>query len=74
VNRNVFTALCAALGYDTESVLSVRVNPREVVVTAVDDLGQLCATRQKHSGRALNSTDVGSSVAKRADRASRETS
>jgi hypothetical protein len=38
---DVFDGLCQALGYQPASVLSIRVNPREVVVVHVDATGDL---------------------------------
>jgi hypothetical protein len=41
MNSDVFDGLCRALGYPPDSVLSIRVNPREVVVVHVDATGDL---------------------------------
>ena len=41
MESDVFDGLCRALGYQPDSVLSIRVNPREVVVVHVDATGDL---------------------------------
>jgi hypothetical protein len=41
---HLFVALCETLGYDQERVVSVRVNPRKVVISHTDSSGMLCST------------------------------
>jgi hypothetical protein len=41
MDSDVFDGLCRALGYQPDSVLSIRVNPREVVLVHVDATGDL---------------------------------
>src|SRR3954468_2457593 len=41
MESDVFDGLCRALGYQPDSVLSIRVNPRKVVVVHVDATGDL---------------------------------
>ena len=41
MESDLFDGLCRALGYQPDSVLSIRVNPREVVVVHVDATGDL---------------------------------
>jgi hypothetical protein len=41
MNSDLFDGLCQALGYPPNSVLSIRVNPREVVLVHVDATGDL---------------------------------
>jgi hypothetical protein len=53
MSLDVFRSFCEILGYDPTSVLSVRVNPRQVVVVAKNDVGELHVTNyeQADSGR-----------------------
>ena len=41
---HLFSALCETLGYEPDSVMSVRVNPHMVVITHIDSSGMLCST------------------------------
>src|SRR4051812_37405233 len=41
MESDVFDGLCRTLGYQPDSVLSIRVNPREVVLVHVDATGDL---------------------------------
>jgi hypothetical protein len=41
MDSDLFDGLCRALGYQPDSVLSIRVNPREVVVVHTDATGDL---------------------------------
>jgi len=41
---HLFSTLCETLGYEPDSVMSVRVNPRKVVITHIDSSGMLCST------------------------------
>jgi len=41
---HLFVALCETLGYDPDSVMNVRVNPRKVVIIHIDSSGMLCST------------------------------
>jgi hypothetical protein len=41
MESDLFDGLCRALGYQPDSVLSIRVNPREVVVVHADATGDL---------------------------------
>jgi hypothetical protein len=41
MDSDLFDGLCRALGYQPDSVLSIRVNPREVVVVHTDATGGL---------------------------------
>ena len=47
----VFDELCVSLGYEPNSVLSIRLNRREVVVTYADPAGQLRTTAIRTTGR-----------------------
>ena len=42
MGADIFDAVCQALGHDTGTVLSIRMNLRLVVVTAIDPAGHLC--------------------------------
>jgi hypothetical protein len=42
MSADIFDAVCQALGHDPGRVLSVRMNPRLVVVTTIDPAGHLC--------------------------------
>jgi hypothetical protein len=37
MDENLFTSICEALGYGARDVLSIRINPREAVVTSFRD-------------------------------------
>src|SRR3954470_7207142 len=41
MDSDLFDGLCRALGYQPDSILSIRVNPREVVVVHTDATGDL---------------------------------
>jgi hypothetical protein len=41
MESDLFDGLCTTLGYRPDSVLSIRVNPREVVVVYADETGNL---------------------------------
>jgi hypothetical protein len=41
---HLFSTLCETLGYDPDSVVSVRVNPRKVVISHIDSSGMLGST------------------------------
>jgi hypothetical protein len=41
---HLFSALCETLGYEPDSVMSVRVNPHMVVITHIDSSGMLGST------------------------------
>ena len=41
MESDLFDGLCRAAGYQPDSVLSIRVNPREVVVVHTDATGDL---------------------------------
>jgi hypothetical protein len=41
---HLFSALCETLGYEPDSVMSVRVIPHMVVITHIDSSGMLCST------------------------------
>jgi len=41
MESDLFDGRCGALGYQPDSVLSIRVNPREVVVVHADATGNL---------------------------------
>jgi hypothetical protein len=49
----LFHLVCTRLGYEPDRVLSVRINPRQVVVTAADPAGLLRSTTYRHSGDRL---------------------
>jgi hypothetical protein len=53
MDSTLFHLVCTTLGYEPDRVLSVRINPRQVVVTAADPAGPLRSTTYRHSGNQL---------------------
>jgi hypothetical protein len=41
---HLFSTLCEMLGYEPDSVMHVRVDPRKVVIDHIDSSGMLCST------------------------------
>jgi hypothetical protein len=51
MDNTLFHLVCTMLGYEPDRVLSVRINPRQVVVTAADPAGELrCTTYPQSAG------------------------
>jgi hypothetical protein len=63
MSLDVFPALCEQLGYDPASVLSVRVNPRQVVVVARNGKGELNVTNYEQGDAGLRRVAQGPSFA-----------
>ncbi|MBB3084630.1 hypothetical protein [Geodermatophilus sabuli] len=49
MDDTLFHLVCTMLGYEPERVLSVRINPRQVVVTTADPAGELRSTTYRQS-------------------------
>ena len=49
MDDTLFHLVCTRLGYEPDRVLSVRINPRQVVVTAADPAGELRSTTYRQS-------------------------
>lgn len=63
MSLDVFRALCERLGYDPTSVLSVRVNPRQVVVVAKNEVGELHVTNYEQADSGLRRVSQGANFA-----------
>src|SRR3954464_9170119 len=63
MDSDVFDGLCRALGYQPDSVLSIRVNPRKVVLVHTDATGDLRRAIRRIGDERRSTEDCGPAAA-----------